>query len=372
MRKIAFLFIIIFALSFSSVYSENKKDIKIVWTIWENFYSSSDDLDNMLIIFKSDFDLKDFSFSSSCDLETKHIANKKDFYLLNLSLKKRDCSNPYLVLKSDYFKKLLKLNIKNDFDILNKYTDYSNYKLNKIINSLEEDISKKSATTKSAYKNKINARLKKELSYKKAILEGILSKREDKYQVPVYGYTLPNENSKIPNAKRPYRYWFTDGIHHSWDIDTPFGFPVASLDDAIVIRVKKDWSWSEFKNLKYKNLSEKDKINNLDILRWNQVWLKTMKWDVVFYAHLDKVFSDVEVWSLVKKWTPLWTIWISWVPDKNYKDYHLDFSIQKNPYNASMAWKYSWDDYMRWDWYFKWRSRTYILNNQDKIFEEKL
>jgi hypothetical protein len=97
--------------------------------------------------------------------------------------------------------------------------------------------------------------------------------------------------------------------------------------------------------------------------------LKTAKWEIVFYGHLDNVFSNIKKWEFVKKWQAIWTVGISWVPDKKYKDYHLDFSLRKNPYNRDRAWKYSIYDYMKWDWEFKWKAKEFVLKNQYNIFK---
>ena len=77
----------------------------------------------------------------------------------------------------------------------------------------------------------------------------------------------------------------------------------------------------------------------------------------------------IKEWQVVRKWQPLWVIWITWVPDKNYTDYHLHLPVHKNPYNTKMAWKYDYDDYMAWPWYFKWETTETILKEQSNLFE---
>ena len=214
-------------------------------------------------------------------------------------------------------------------------------------------------------------RFYKELVYKRDILKNIIEKRRDKYLVPVRWYWLSDSHIKLPNASRGYRKDYTDWIHHGWDIDAPLDSQVISLDDWIIVRVVKEYAWEDLWKIKHShNLSEDDKLNNLDILRWNQVWLKTAKWDVVFYSHLDNIYSNIKEGEMIKSWTPIWTIWITWIPDKSYTDYHLHFAVHKNPYNINMAWKYSFDDYMRWDWYFKWESASHILDHQHSVFTE--
>jgi murein DD-endopeptidase MepM/ murein hydrolase activator NlpD len=76
-----------------------------------------------------------------------------------------------------------------------------------------------------------------------SIINDIIKKREKKYLVPIAGYSLPIEATKIPNAARPYRSDYTDGIHHSWDIDAKVGTPIIALDDGIIVRVVDDWNW---------------------------------------------------------------------------------------------------------------------------------
>jgi murein DD-endopeptidase MepM/ murein hydrolase activator NlpD len=105
-------------------------------------------------------------------------------------------------------------------------------------------------------------------------------------------------------------------------------------------------------------------------LRGNQVWLKTSKWDLIFYSHLAEIENGLKEWQKVFEWQTLGTVGITGVPDKNYTDYHLHFELRKNPYDLKMAWKYTLQDYMNWDWYFKWKSAQYIQQNQYTIFQK--
>jgi hypothetical protein len=113
------------------------------------------------------------------------------------------------------------------------------------------------------------------------------------------------------------------------------------------------------------------KLRNLDVHRGNQVWLKTMKWEIVLYSHLEDVYDDIEEWMFVSKWTKLWTTWITGVPERWYTDYHLHFAIHKNPYNSFKAWKYSIDEYMTWDWLLKWLDMNDVKVKQQEIFVQK-
>jgi hypothetical protein len=142
------------------------------------------------------------------------------------------------------------------------------------------------------------------------------------------------------------------------------------LDDWIIVRTVNNFEFSDLKKItKWKNLTSDVLTRNLDILRWNQVWLKTMSWDIIFYSHLNEIFSNVNVWEVVKKWQPLWTIWKTGVPDANYTDYHLHFEVQRNPFNLWKNDSYDIDDYLKWNWLFKWEKHDYILANQFNYFE---
>jgi hypothetical protein len=140
----------------------------------------------------------------------------------------------------------------------------------------------------------------------------------------------------------------------------------------MIIRVISDFEYWDLNHLDHsEHLTHDDEVENLDILRWNQVWLKTSKWDVVFYSHLQDVSTHLKEWMIVRKWETLGTIGISGVPDKNYKDYHLHFTIHKNPYNKKRSQTYSYEDYMNWDWYFKGQSLNEVLKYQSEVFKSE-
>jgi hypothetical protein len=200
-------------------------------------------------------------------------------------------------------------------------------------------------------------------------IENILLKREQKYLIPVKWISMPTKSSRLPNSGRPYRAWYTDWVHGWWDFYTNFWDTVQAIDYWIVVRIVKNFQYSDIWQVKETwKLTQLDKMWNLDILRWNQVWIKTMKWDVTFYAHLNEVFDNIKEWDIIFKWQPLWTVWISWVPDQDYTDYHLHLELHKNPYLKHKN-PYTFEDYLAWDWYFKWESEKYILEHQDEIFE---
>lgn len=358
----------------SSIFFQN---IQLVHKLSNNIYLSSEKLNNTLLIFKSSYDISNASIKSSCETKTKFITNKNDLYLFELSINDINCSNPNFYLKSRlWILSNLKLNLISDYKLHSILLDYSSIELANSLVSLNNNASKykifsdyKSAPLDDKYNFASKKRIYEELLYKEKIVTNILELRKNKYLIPIAWKKLPTKDSKLPNAGRPYRASNTDWIHHSWDIDTSFWQKVIALDDWIIIRIVKYWDNSDLKKLRnWNNLSNDDRIRNLDILRWNQVWIKTMKWELVMYNHFDKVVDSLKEWTMIKRWTYLWTVWITWVSDANYTDFHLDFSISKNPYNIWKAWSYEITDYMSWPWLFKWKSKEYILKHQYDIF----
>jgi hypothetical protein len=224
-------------------------------------------------------------------------------------------------------------------------------------------------TTKIDFQNLVKSRKYNEVSYVHSVIMTILESREYPYLIPIEWYSLPIQKSHMPNFSRGYRESYTDGIHHWWDIYAANKSEIRAIDSWLIVRIVSDFSYENLGALKYgDNLSYREETRNLDLLRGNQVWLKTMKGDIVFYSHLADVYSDIRVWDFVAKWAKLWTTWVSGVPERNYSDYHLHFAIQKNPYNKLRAWKYSFDDYMDWDWVLKWLSMEEVRIQQANIF----
>jgi len=193
------------------------------------------------------------------------------------------------------------------------------------------------------------------------------SRGESKYFSPVAGYALPKKDKLIPGALRSYRKDTTDGIHHGWDIMAPTGTPVQALSKGKIIRIVSDWNWGYFNNLKKGNLTKDDRLRNLDIFRGNQVWLQTLDGNVTFYSHLSRISPDITIGSTVEAGTTLGNIGISGVPDKNYKDAHLHFEIQQNPFRTDM--KNPTDlEIMRWNFVGEKLKRQEIYAKMREIF----
>lgn len=351
------------------------KNITFYKVVSENIFTDSENLNSSIIIFKSNTNISKYKIETKCNHIFEYLWEKNRLYLFNFKLLDNKCENPKFYL-SDWNKKIestkFELNIEKKSDIFLNFVDYSNEELLKINQKLLSEITKYSKYKKinksSLSKIKKN-RYYKELIYKKNILKNILERRSKKYENPVKWYYIATWLNVIPNAGRPYRSNYTDWIHHWWDIISPEWTTVSAIDDWVIIRVVEDFDFEDINNIiKEWEISYTQKIRNLDILRWKQVWLKTSKWDVMFYSHLNLIYENIKEWVYIKAWENIWTVWKTWVPDRDYNNFHLHFPIQKNPYDIKKINKYSYEDIMKWDWYLKWLSPDEVIKQQNDIF----
>ena len=384
-KKILVPLLIIFPVFFLASFVSWKWLILSWWIdakgiISEHVYLDDTDLNQTVVYYESENDLSSMQLVSPCNVSSKYVSSNAGRYYFHLKYLDKECKNANILLKKDNVAledSMISVKFFDKADFFSTVTDYSDDKLGLIQDKLNKQAQKYKIFSKYNSDDKIDHfdflqknRIYKESVYQLDIVLSIMDGRERKYLIPVPGYEIPTKLTKIPNAARPYREKYTDGIHHSWDIDTPFWEKVVALDDGVIMRVVNDWDWSDFSKLRYsEDMTHEDELRNFDIYRGNQVWLKTRKGDVIFYNHLNEVYTHFEEWDIVTAGTLLGTVGVSWVPEKWYDDYHLDFSIQKNPYNSDMAWNYDIVDYMSWDWEFKWKSAEYILENQSQIFE---
>lgn len=356
------------------------EDIQVVFKLSKNIYPNSLYLRDNKIAFKSNIDISNYNLISTCNTYWKFISKNKDIYIFNLKFFDNLCNDNYVFLTDLDNKKVsaIKFNIINEYKLYSNLIDYETPKLNSIYSALDKKKNnliryweKYNTNFWGSYNDYIlNNRALNEVLYNYNILKSIIESRKKKYLIPIKWNILPTNPNKLPNSSRAYRSDYTDWIHHGWDFNWNFWEQVIAIDDWIIIRVVSNFNFNNLNNIiRWNNILNSDKIKNLDILRGNQVWLKTNKWDVAFYSHLNDVYSNIKEGEIVRRWQPIWTIWITWIPDRNYIDYHLHLDIQKNPYNLLMVWKYDYDDYMNWDWYFKWKNLDTILENQTKIFE---
>ncbi len=378
-NKLITLFVILFLILGSFFvyfnYINIEKKIEFYGSISKNIFLESEKLNWTLLFFKSNTDISNYSLLSTCKVDFKYLSKKKNKYIYKLDFLGNNCVNSSFYLKKNWEKikeSNFRLNIFKKSDIFLGYVNYSDNKLTRIEKELSSETKRFSKYNK--FKNKTLFNIKanrtyKELIYKKNILNNIIEKRKKKYKIPVPWYKISTWLNVIPNAARPYRAQYTDWIHRWWDIMAPKGTPVSAIDDWVIIRVVGYFDFEDISNIqKQWEISNSQKLRNLDILRWNQVWLKTTKWDVIFYSHLTEIYDNIYEWAFVNSWEYLWTIGSTWVPDREYTNFHLHFPIMKNPHNPKKVWKYSYEDIMGWDWYLKWQTPDEVIKNQKEIF----
>lgn len=375
-RIIKFITIFIISASWTISYSSFAySNVELSLKLADNIYlDSSNSLEENLFLYKSDYDLKQYKLSSLCNISSELTWSNGKYYLFKVKYLDDNCSNSNISLinEKEEIIRTEKINIFSKSKIYNIFLDYKTSDLKEFNKTLNNKLRKllENKSKKPKLKIKIERKIK-EINYIKWIIEHILLKREENYVMPVLWKTISDHPSRVPNARRPYRASITDGIHHWWDIYWPLWEDTISIDDGLIVRVIRDFEYSDLSKLnKSSNLSDLEKAKNLDIYRWNQVWIKTMKWDIVIYSHLTEVSWNIREWELITKWDFVGTTWITWVPDKNYKDYHLHFTIHKNPFDSGKVWEYTINDYLLWDWYYKWKTISYVLENQNKIFKD--
>lgn len=353
---------------------------KIEFKITDNIFVDDANLNRARVYISSKEDLTDMSISWECWVESTLVEASDNMYAFDVIFNDSSCKENNVKVYFEKWNISLNTNFRiiSNLTLYKEYIDYPNEQLlihiewaKKMESNLSlYDWAYKSSIHESYIEYLIDNRKLKETRYLKYFINDILLKREAKYLIPVKWVPMATKSSKLPNSWRPYRASYTDWVHEWWDFDTSFGNTVSAIDYWIVVRVVNNFTYSDIWKVKDKwEITDIDRMWNLDTLRWNQIWLKTIKWDIVFYAHLNEVFDNIKEWEFVFRWQPLWTVWISWVPDKNYSDYHLHLEVRKTPYEMKKL-GYNFEDYMSWPWYFKWESEKYIIENQYNLFEK--
>jgi len=322
-----------------------------------------EDLSRQVVVFKSTWNIASgYEVSSLCNTSSRYLDNYKNLYFFEIFYLDELCQSSSVVLKKWdilYPQSTWNVVLSEQNNIFDSYLDHSNTDLLSMQKEYTNTISETAI-----YKNFNSDEIVKYLSfalwqrrYREAffhntLISEILTGRESKYLNPVPTRTFSNHATKIPNSWRPYRATYTDGIHHGWDIDGQIGDKIIALDDGLIVRVVRGFdNTRDFDRIIYGSLNDDQQAKNLDVLRGNQVWLKTMKGDVVFYSHLDTIPENIVEWMMIEKWVDIGTVGVTWVPEVGYDDYHLHFAIMKNPYNSAEAGTYDFWDYMMWDWY---------------------
>jgi len=369
---LSFLFLIfIWGLSIS--FSSNSIDYKVLskFNISDIIYVDNPKLNNILLWYSINYNISNNNLFSNCNIESKFLWKDKDINYFFIKLKD-NCENPKIFLKIN--NKILEdsyMNFKTRKEnyLFELYSDKDDNTLNNF--KFKLDLKLKKDYLNLSWFDNIRAKRKQEIvSYNLEVLNRILNSRKQKYEVPILWNSLPTEFSKLPNSSRTYRKKYTDWIHQWFDFDAEFLESTIAIDDGVIIRIVDNFTKNDYNKIKYAdNLSYEQKLENLDILRWNQVWLKTSRWDLVFYSHLNDIKDELKLWDIVSRGQILWTVWVTWVPVDWYEDYHLHLEIHKN--NYSNVSKHSFLDYMKRDWYFKGESHEYMLKHISDLFIEK-
>lgn len=365
------LWIIVFSIicSFTLVFAS--EPWKISFRNSSTFFKDSLELSVNRVVFSSKNKPEDISITWNCNIHSKLLKTDWFNHIYDIRLLEDDCKESKFNVNFKVWEENIKtsFNIHSNYSLYSKFLDFSDENLLIVYKNINNLISELNNKVKSEnYLEWLkNERKGLELKFLERFIWNIIEKRTQKYKIPVVWKDISTKLSKLPNAGRPYRESYTDWIHHWFDIDANVWDTVVSLADWMIIRVVNNFTYSDLGNIKYwENLTYEEELLNLDILRWNQIWIKTMKWDVAFYSHLNQIFPFVEEWTMLTKWEPIWTVWITWVPDKNYTDSHLHMPLHQNTNHVKPD---SYLEIMKWDWYFKWKSNEYILENQTKFFE---
>ncbi|MCT4617606.1 MAG: M23 family metallopeptidase [Candidatus Gracilibacteria bacterium] len=350
-------------LLYNEVFSDAEKN-----NLNENYY-----------FIKANRELRDLELKSNCNIKSQYVGEKNGLNIFHFKLlDKGNTCKDFRVFLSYNNKQVSntqkRLEIKIKADIIEFYSDFSDNDLALQIASFEhklEDL-KQEKLSDNVFIKLVNSREQEKNKYYIDLLNYIKQGRKNKYLIPTPGYDMPTQATRLPNAGRSYRESYTDSFHHGWDFYAPLRSNVVSLDDGVVIRVVKNFQFSDLEKINYShNLPLNDRMLNLDILRGNQVWIKTLKGEVALYSHLSKSFDNIKEGTFISRGYPVGQIGITGVPDANYSNYHLHLPIQKNPYNSEKYGKYSYLDIMKWDWLFRGETINYIRENQYSIFSKK-
>lgn len=357
-------------------------EVRFVASAWDTIYLEEDIDAKTVLVYRANFDISTARINSLCNIESRYLDSSKNLYFFEVDYSSDlDCNNWNVVLQlweEIYANTIHKLDIMKGNIIFGKYLDYSDTELEWIQDELQYQL-----TSNAIFKNYNNSNIAKNFRYYKGkkeynnaqlhnnLIDLILDGRKQKYLTPVLGRTFSTRATKLPNSARPYRSAYTDGIHYGFDIDGELRDTVIALDTWLVVRVVDGFdNQSDFSRIVYwDNLSRNQQLKNLDILRGNQVWIKTLKWEVVFYSHLDSINEEITEGSLVTKWQKIGLTWVSWVPEDGYDDFHLHFEIYKNPYNILKAGSYDFWEYMQWEYLWKGMNNLELIELIENTFE---
>lgn len=200
-----------------------------------------------------------------------------------------------------------------------------------------------------------------------ATIDAILADRNTKFALPIPGVPLPTKATFLPNSARPFRSESTDGVHHGFDFYVNQGTPVRAIEDGVIIHVKRDFSWNEMEHL-LPGHNEIEEQKNLDVYRWNTVYLKTRSGHVAIYAHLANIPDEITIGKSVSRGYIIGHVGDSAVPDKKYL-YHLHFELAMNPLKDELAGTNDFTDVLLWPFWGKWKTADWINAHAKALFE---
>lgn len=373
---IATLLLAPFTLHSTDIYTSSHGEVRIHANLNPQIVPEDPKLGSTVLVVSAPTDKKDIHIVTPCKhkesvLFRESLKNRKTIYIIQLTFRESCGTTDISIgdMENVFTDSRFPLPMKPFWKVENRLMNTDSSRLLEtmrketilVSEKKDTDIRKKLAQLQMIYRNL-------SIDLESGIARGILNDREDtKYFSPVVGYGLPNKDKLIPGTGRPYRKDTTDGIHHGWDIMAPIGTPVQSLAKGKIIRIVNDWNWGKFHALKRRSPTEDDKLRNLDIYRGNQVWLQTMDGNVTFYSHLSKISRDIAVGTIVDARTYLGNIGVTGVPEKNYKDVHLHFEIQQNPFHEDMK-NPTYLEIMRWDYMGKSMKKSDIYAKMREIF----
>ena len=226
-----------------------------------NIYLWDSLLSQTIIWYQSNIDISTASIHSSCPTSTQFLEKYEDIYYFSLHFLTEKCRNKNIVLKLNnelLINTASILNIVTKGKIFNLLTDYPTQDLEWLSQTLNRNIKNytiyETLNSEEIWKYRTYRKRQRkfqESRYQLEVLEGIFIGRWKKYTSPIPWTSLSNQFSKIPNAGRPYREWYTDGIHHWWDIDSDIWQEVVALDEGIIVRIVDNFAYADLERITY-------------------------------------------------------------------------------------------------------------------------
>lgn len=155
-------------------------------------------------------------------------------------------------------------------------------------------------------------------------------------QNPIPGTIMCHDNY-LPNAPRPYRNGFHEGIDfYSWARggEVSRGTEVRAASSGIIIRIDhryEDIAPADFERyMEISRRAETTPEDILDLFRGRQVWIEHETGVVTRYCHLDDVVSNLKVNDYVLAGTVIGTVGTTGTREPVRP--HLHFEIRIGPY----------------------------------------